>query len=92
MKYIVISMVVMTAAVSLAAPKPLAQDKNKDGKVSQEEFLESNKKRMESKGKTFDPEMYKKRFADKDLDKDGYLNKEESVIRGSSGGKKKKDK
>jgi hypothetical protein len=48
-------------------------DKNKDGKVSESEWVERNKASQEKRGKTFNEEKARETFREKDQNKDGVL-------------------
>jgi Ca2+-binding EF-hand superfamily protein len=54
-------------------------DADKDGKVSQAEFLSSKKANADKKGTAFDEAAMKAQFEKKDLDKDGKLSVEEQA-------------
>jgi hypothetical protein len=74
-----LTVILMAGVVAVQAAGMDYMDADKDGKVSQAEFLSSKKANADKKGTAFDEAAMKVAFGRKDLDKDGFLNAEEQA-------------
>lgn len=74
----IIAITLLIASTGLAENDYFAKlDKNKDGKVTEEEWVTKNRQTSKKKGKDFDEEKSKLTFHKRDLNKDGVITRDE---------------